>query len=181
MSGTTISPSSALELSGIDGVDAAWVLDRYRHPVSGVTHVGLLLGRAKHAELEPPARLLGRRLGEVLSSRPWPDDLVVVPVPSSSGLTGELARLAAGGLGRATSTTLGVRWGILGRLDGAARGRIRVRGRRSPRFVLLVDDTISTGETLSACAAVLRARGAERVWAAATCTVAHESQIDEFG
>lgn len=187
MTASLISPDTALELTGIDGVDGTWVLDRFAHPRSGVTRVGLLLSRAKYGDVGPPARQLGLRLGEVMAERAWPVDLVVVAVPSSSDLVDELARLTGAVLGRGSERVLGVRFGLLGRLDGSVRGRLKVRrrfgvmGRRVPRFVLLVDDTVCTGETLSACARMLRARGAERVWAVATCAVADERAIATIG
>jgi len=180
MAASLISPATALELTGIEGVDGTWVLDRFAHPKVGVTRVGLMLSRAKYGEFGPPAHQLGTRLGEVMSDRTWPTDLVVVPVPSSSDLVGELARLTGAVLGRRSERVLGVRLGLLGRLDGSVRGRVKVRrwrGRRVPRFVLLVDDTVCTGDTLTACAQQLRARGAERVWAVATCAVADEHVI----
>ena len=183
MSTSTISPDTAMELTGIDGVDGTWVLDRFAHPRTGVTRVGLMLSGAKHGELGPPAHGLGLRLGEVMAARTWPSDLVVVPVPSSSDLVDELARLTASVLGRRSERVLGVRLGLLGRLDGSVRGRVTMRRasgilrRRAPRFVLLVDDTVCTGDTLAACARLLRARGAERVWAVATCAVSNEEAI----
>ncbi len=44
--------------------------------------------------------------------------------------------------------------------------RVRDRGRVEGRTVIVVDDVMTTGTTLSECARVLKQAGAERVWAA---------------
>lgn len=90
------------------------------------------------------AELLAREVGKVLD-RPVASTLSKREVPAQSGLTGEGARRA----------------NVLGAyavLDPEA-----VRG----KTVLLVDDVVTTGATLSECARVLRLAGAEGVVCAA--------------
>ncbi len=77
----------------------------------------------------------------------------------------------AAGIDRPIERLLGVRTGLLGRLDGSVRGRIKARVGSSPKRVLLVDDAIRSGETLRTCAALLRARGAEEIWAVAAVAI----------
>lgn len=161
---TTITHTE-LELTGIEGIDGCWALDRFSHPQLGLTRTALVLSRAKVAGMGPAAAQLGDRMGSVALRRRLPDDVVVVAVPSAAGLSDELAARVAEALERPTSAVLGVRHGLLGRLDGSVRGRIRAKGRRAPAHVLLVDDSVGSGETLRSCAAMLRERGARQVWA----------------
>ena len=53
-----------------------------------------------------------------------------------------------------------------GNVQGAFRAHGQVRSRR----ILLVDDVVTTGATLCACAEALRAKGAAGVWAATVCS-----------
>jgi orotate phosphoribosyltransferase-like protein len=94
-----------------------------------------------------------------------------VPVPSASTLSEQMAATVGQMTGRPVERLLGVRGGLLGRLDGSVRGRIKPRARRSPANVLLVDDAVRSGATLQTCAALLRDRGAIRVWAVVAAAI----------
>jgi glutamine phosphoribosylpyrophosphate amidotransferase len=101
----------------------------------------------------------------VARRRALPDDIVIAAVPSSGDLTADMAARVGSALGRPVERLLGVRGGLLGRLDGSVRGRIKAKTRSMPRHVLLVDDSVRSGDTLKACAQLVRHRGAEQVWA----------------
>jgi predicted amidophosphoribosyltransferase len=107
---------------------------------------------------------------------------VVVPIPSSPERLRERGYNPAGLLARAVAREVGlpVAWDALYRRDGGARqadrslrdraliasawrpGRARaIRG----RDVILVDDVVTSGETIRSAAAVLLALGGRSVWA----------------
>ncbi len=168
---THVITPSELTVEGVDGLDGCWTLDRFAHPELGLTRTGLMLGRAKVAGMGPAAEQLGERMASIMANRRWADDLVVAAVPSAGELSLELGRRVAAGIDRPIERLLGVRTGLLGRLDGSVRGRIKARVGSSPKRVLLVDDAIRSGETLRTCAALLRARGAEEIWAVAAVAI----------
>ncbi len=157
-------PTSALRLDGDLRLDGAWVLDRYLDPITGVSAIGELLDRSWGRPMGLATATLGVRMAELLATRRWPDDLVVVAVPSARESAGVLARVVGHVLEREVHPALvSRRW----RAGASSTRRFAVRSRQVSDHVLLVDDVVRTGDTLAACAELLRARGAVGVWAVA--------------
>ncbi len=156
--------TGALRLDGDLRLDGAWVLDRYLDPITGVSAVGELLDRSWGRPMGLATATLGVRMAELLATRRWPDDLVVVAVPSARESAGVLARVVGHVLEREVHPALvSRRW----RADASSTRRFAVRSRHVSDHVLLVDDVVRTGDTLAACAELLRTRGAVGVWAVA--------------
>ncbi|MBA8682226.1 ComF family protein [Stenotrophomonas tumulicola] len=145
-------------------LDHCWASLRYEDPVSA-----LLLRYKFHQDLAA-GRLLAQLMA--LSPPPWPlPPLVAVPLHGSRlrrrgyDQAGELARLIGAprwhGLRRIRATLPQSERGADARrhnLDGA----FAVRG-PVPDAVVLVDDVMTTGSTLHACAEALRAAGCRDV------------------
>jgi ComF family protein len=171
-----LGPEPAL-LGADPGSIAAWAPLAYEGPARGVVRA-LKFGGASRAAHAMAAQIAAN------APRGWFDpgrSLVPVPLhPARARKRGyNQAALLAGAL--AERTGLGVddcleRAGPKGtqvgrdrarRLTGIA-GSVRPRpGRAPPRDALLVDDVITTGSTLSACARALLENGAERASAIA--------------
>ncbi|MBS1863313.1 MAG: ComF family protein [Actinobacteria bacterium] len=153
--------------AGPQGIDRAWS----SAPHDDVARA--LVGALKFRHLLPVAELMADRIewlapGHLLGG-------AAVPVPAAPGRlrrrgfdpAGELASALAAKLGTEVSACL-VRRG-----PGHQRGRGRAERIRhppriesvapAPRSVLLIDDVLTTGATLTACASALRPAGAKRI------------------
>lgn len=166
------------------GLRECWALDAYSRPPDGLTRVADLFTKAKYQSLGPPLMVLRRLFADGIVSiarfRRWPSDIVVVPVGSSSELPLELARAAAVSLGAPLLQVFRPPSGPklknlpLAARDVHAAERVEVdpRAACSPNIVL-VDDLVETGSTLSAAAEVLRGLGAQRVVAMVAVHIHH--------
>ncbi|NTU79401.1 MAG: ComF family protein [Chloroflexales bacterium] len=157
---------------GLDGMSVAWLYDG---PVRQAVH------HLKYRRRRRVAEALGDALAASVGAPPAD---ALVPVPLHAG------RLAERGFNQAEELArrLGRRWGLPICASGLARGRdtghqarlgradrqVNVAGAfiwrgpgAPPARVLLVDDVLTTGATLAACAEALRAAGAHEVRAVA--------------
>lgn len=165
------------------GVGRAWALAEYDGAL------GLAIRRMKFRRQVWRCAPLGRALGAWLARAPgtrsgWD---AVVPVPTST------ARIRQRGFDQAERIARGVaqelevpilsilrRHGHGRQSDRTADERMRVGASlrcsgQAPKRVLLIDDVVTTGHTLEACASLLREAGAARVDAAALAWTARRS------
>ena len=165
-----LAATGPLRSAGPPGIDRVW---------SAAPHAGVardLVAALKFRRLLPVAGLMAERI-ELLAPA-WLLSGELVPVPTAR------LRSLARGFDPATeiAAALAARTGAPLRRDCLARlGGTRQVGRRraerlgspprfrprnanlSPRDVVLVDDVLTTGATLSSCARALRAAGAVRI------------------
>lgn len=132
---------------------------------------------------------LARAVRSLADDEPAAAAAVLVPVPSATARVrergGDLVALAAARTGRPVAAVLRQRRGVRDQaaLDREARlanlaGRVRVAGRVPVAPVVLVDDVVTTGASLAACARALEAAGAVVVGAAALALTPLRGAVD---
>lgn len=153
--------------AGPQGIDRAWS----SAPHDGVARA--LVGALKFRRLLPVAEVMADRIewlvpGHLLGG-------AVVPVPAAPGRLRRRGFDPAGELAAALSARLGAELSpcLVRRGTGHQRGRSRAERishpprieavAPAPRSALLVDDVLTTGATLTACASALRGAGARRI------------------
>jgi ComF family protein len=174
--------------------DRALSFGEYKGPLRGLIHL------LKYENVTPAAGPLGDMLAETMLELLPPSDCarpLIVPVPlhpSRSRARGfNQAELIARAAARRFTPALDVACSLLvrhretisqvglnreERIENMRNAfRIIERQRVKGRTVILVDDVMTTGTTLSECARVLKSAGAERIWAA---TAARAFQGDDL-
>lgn len=150
-----------------------WVLGPYAGPLGGAVR------RAKYGPDPGLAKQLGQALGKGLQGRVNVDAVVPIPMPRLRRMRRgfDQAEWMAVWVSRILDVPM---LPLLRRRPGAAqvgRGGVDRRKlgprdfevlRRCPARVLLVDDVVTTGASVHACARGLRRHGAEHVWVGAS-------------
>ena len=136
----------------------------------------LVLG-LKHTRGVFAVPALADRLAAALGARPWPRPAVITWIPTTPARRRERGYDQSRLLAKAVARRLGVPCRRLLRRTGRAQEGFDAAARRcGPQLwadravagtVLVIDDVVTTGATLAAAAAALRAAGAPEVYAAA--------------
>jgi len=171
--------------------DRAVSFGEYAGALRGLIHL------LKYDAVLPAAPFLGRLLAETMAQLGYDDaEPLLVPVPLHSSKRGERGfnqaelivrsvvkhlprrQEAASVLKRqrATHSQVGLtREERIANLRGAFR--VTAPERVMGRTVIVVDDVMTTGTTVSECARVLKKAGAERVWAATVARTLKEATL----
>ena len=159
-----------------------------------------LIHLLKYERVAPAAVVLGRMLEEAIQKLSLTaDSILVIPVPLHSSKRRErgfnqaeliaraalktnallIAEFAADVLERTRPTVSQIGLTRPQRMENI-RGAFRVRhpNRVSGRNVVLIDDVLTTGTTVSECARILRKAGAEKVWVATVARTLKESGFE---
>ena len=153
------------------GLAGLVVLFDYRGPERD-----LVLG-LKHTRGVSAVPALADQLAAALRAEPWPMPAVVTWIPTTAARRRERGYDQSFLLAKAVARRLGLPCRRLLRRTGQAQEGRDAAARRSgpqlsadrvpPGTVLLIDDVVTTGATLKAGAAALRAAGVTEVYAAA--------------
>ena len=167
----TIDVPSRLLASAPAGLAGLVVLFDYQGPDRDV-----ILG-LKHTRGVGAVPALADRLAGALRGQPWPIPAVVTWVPTTAARRRDRGYDQSLLLAKAVARRLGLPCRRLLRRRGHPQeGRDAVARRSGPQLsadravagsVLLIDDVVTTGATLAAAAAALRAAGVAEVYAAA--------------